>query len=104
MFSKACAALLNGMKLIRPTILPNLLRSCTELCIAADLRATFSASLASKTAYPEADSNSTWVIILEGLCKFFSSDQLSGDVTLRDSNDLDQKCNFEEQKYSRLLQ
>ena len=68
-FSNACAALLNGEKLINDTIFPNFAKSFIESWTAEDLEPMSSVSLASNMAYPEDDSKSTCVTIL----KVFSS-------------------------------
>lgn len=67
MFSRACAAFLNGEKLVKDTIFPNFARSVIESWTAWDLDPISSCSLASNMAYPEAVSNSKWETIVSEL-------------------------------------
>ena len=55
-FSSACAAFLNGEKLMSETILPNFARSSIESWTALVKAPTFSWSFTSNIAYPDADS------------------------------------------------
>lgn len=76
MFSSASAALLNGEKLNRETILLNFARSLIESWTAFVREPTSSCSLTSNTAYPDADSKRRWVAIValvvgEDECKFW---------------------------------
>jgi hypothetical protein len=74
MFSRASAALLNGEKLMREAILPNFERSSMESWTDFMREPISSWSLTSKMAYPDADSKSACVTIVDfALCSLSSA-------------------------------